>query len=181
MVTAGILWGRGGPKSGSAPSHPRHSSPLALPLPLLMPTEEGGTASQGRASTQQTHQGALALPVRPRQVARQPRQWLDPAPRSPRRPIWLSGQRGRWMCQRGDTWQRPGKRGPRQKGGHLKRLRNTGRKARWLRPRPGSSQGKAGGSRAGPCLPGEGLALILRAAEKGFKQVRCLLCGDRWE
>lgn len=89
MVTAGILWGRGGPKSGSAPSHPRHSSPLALPPPLLMPTEDltagwdslpgesqhpagpsgsSGSASEAQAGGTTTKATARPGPVEPQEA-----------------------------------------------------------------------------------------------------------------
>lgn len=63
MVTAGILWGRGSPKSGSAPSHPRSPSSLALPPPLPFPIENL------RRGWGQPPRGANIRQILPRQAA----------------------------------------------------------------------------------------------------------------
>lgn len=73
-----------------------------------------------------------------------------PGPAGPWAACTSRSQRGSWMCQQGGPWQRPCEWRLRQKGEHFTCLRNTGRKAKWPRPRPGSGQGEARGSPSRP-------------------------------
>lgn len=65
--------GRGGPKSGSAPSHPRSSSSLALPPPLPFPIENL------RPGWGRPPRGANIRQILPRQAAPGPSRQSEPA------------------------------------------------------------------------------------------------------